>query len=464
MNGPVRPPEPTNRRGFLARAGALTLAAVPATGLLAACAQPTELTATGSGGRNTDAFASADIDWRSARGTSLTLAALQHPWIAAIRPHLGQFQRLTGITVRIQVSGEEQYFAKMPITLAGDSGTPDVYMVWSYGQAADNGWLEPLDPYLRDPSLTDASWYDQNDIFASARDYVRRPDGTTLGAAITAEAQVTFFRDDVVTDPASLATFDGLHETARRAAKSGKTPAGIALRGKPTADAVAWPAAGYVFSYGGYLIDPDGALALDSPQAAAGVQKYADIVRDACPKGVSTWSWLEITTAMQQGQVAMLQDSSNASADLRDAKKSRYPELIRAAAFPAHNGVSKPNIYHWIMGINRRSKNKRAAWLFLQWATSRPGAAQIAGSGGTPPRISAWQDPAFREAFGTDAADAALRTLRTADSRPVTLAWMNPQWPAVGDAFARAVNSVFTSGRSAQSALTDARRTLRGVL
>ncbi|MEU8626060.1 extracellular solute-binding protein [Streptomyces sp. NPDC048669] len=464
MTGPFRSPEPPSRRTFLARTGAVTLAAVPATGFLAACAQPTELTATGSGGQNTDAFTTADIDWRAEQGTTLTLGALQHPWITAIRPHLGQFQRLTGINVRIQVSGEEQYVAKMPITLAGDSGTPDVYMVWSYGQAAESGWLEPLDPYLADPGLTDLSWYDQKDIFASARDYVRRPDGTSLGTAITAEAQVTFYRGDVVTSPESLTTFDGLHEAARKAAKSGKTPAGIALRGKPTADAVAWPAAGYVFSYGGYLIDPDGALALDSPQAVAGVQKYADIVRDACPKGVSTWSWLEITTAMQQGQVAMLQDSSNASSDLRNKEKSRYPDLIRAAAFPSHNGVSKPNIFHWIMGINRRSKQKRAAWLFLQWATSRPGAAQIAASGGTPPRISAWQDPRFREAFGADAADAALHTLRRADSRPVTLAWMNPQWPAVGDAFARAVNSVFTSGQSAQSALAEARRTLKGVL
>ncbi|MGW6457635.1 extracellular solute-binding protein [Streptomyces sp. NPDC055078] len=464
MTGPVRPPEPPSRRTFLARAGALSLAAIPATGVLAACAQPTELTATGPGGGSTDAFTAADLDWRSEAGTTLTLGALQHPWITAIRPHLGQFQRLTGITVRIQVSGEEQYVAKMPITLAGESGTPDVYMVWSYGQAAESGWLEPLDGYLADRSLTDAGWYDQADMFASARDYVRRPDGTSLGIAITAEAQVTFYRRDVISDPASLTTFDGLHEAARRAAKSGKTAAGIALRGKPTADAVAWPAAGYVFSHGGYLIDPDGRLALDSPQAVAGVQRYADIVRDACPKGVSTWSWLEITNAMQQGQVAMLQDSSNASTDLRDKERSRYPELIRAAPFPSHNGVSKPNIYHWIMGINRRSKQKRAAWLFLQWATSRPGAAQIASSGGTPPRISAWQDPGFRKAFGPDAADAALRTLREADSKPVTLAWMNPQWPAVGDAFARAVNSVFTSDRSAQSALAEARRTLKGVL
>ncbi|WP_331772342.1 extracellular solute-binding protein (plasmid) [Embleya sp. NBC_00888] len=463
MNGPIPRPNAVTRRSFLSRAGALALA-VPAAGALAACAQSTQLGVTGDGEQNADAFTAANIDWQAEKGTTLILGAEQHPWITAVRPYLAQFRKLTGITLQIQVSGEDQYVAKMPITLAGKSGTPDVYMVWSYGQAVESGWLEPLDGYLNDPTLTDAAWYDQADVFTTARDYVRRADGSTYGVAITAEAQVTFYRQDVVTDPASLADFDGFHDAARRAGESGKTAAGVALRGKPTADAIAWPAAGYVFSYGGYLVDPGGGLALDSPQAAAGVQKYADIVKSACPKGVSTWSWLEITTAMQQSQVAMLQDSSNASIDLRDTKKSRFPDLIRAAAFPAHDGVSKPNIFHWIMGINARSKHKRAAWLFLLWATSRPGAAQIAASGGTPPRVSAWQDPRFRASFGTDAADAALASLLRADSRPITLAWMHPQWPRIGDAFARAVNSVFTSDRSAQSALGEARRTLKGVL
>lgn len=446
-----------DRRGFLWR-GAAVAAGVP---LLAACAQSTQLKVAGVDVTNLDAFTSANIDWRSEQGKTLVLGAEQHPWITAMSPYLPQFEKLTGIKVGLQVSGEDQYVAKMPVTLAGGSPTPDVYMVWSYGQAVQSGWLEPLDPYLA--AHNDPRWYDGADIFPSARDYVRWQGKTTYGLAITAEAQVTFYRDDVITDPAALATFDGFQEAAVRAGRSGKVRAGVALRGKPTGDAIAWPAAGYVFSYGGYLVDPAGHVALDSPQAVAGVRKYTDIVRAACPKGVSTWSWLEITNAMQQGQVAMLQDSSNASLDLGDPAKSRVSKRVRAAPFPSYNGVSKPNIYHWIIGVNSRSRNKKAAWLFLLWATSRQGATQIAARGGTPPRESAWRNDRFRRTFGAEQADATLRTLRAADSKPVTLAWMHPKWPQIGDAFARAVNSCFTSGRDPRAALTEAQRRLKGV-
>lgn len=450
------PNPPPDRRSVL-RYGVAALAAP----LLAGCAQSTQLKVAGVDVTNLDAFTAANIDWRSQQGATLVLGAEQHPWITAMSPYLPQFEQLTGIKVSLQVSGEDQYVAKMPVVLAGESPTPDVFMVWSYGQAVQSGWLEPLDGYLA--HANDPAWYDGADLFPSAKDYVRWRGGATYGLAITAEAQVTFYRDDVVADPAALKTFDGFQEAAVRAKESGKAPAGVALRGKPTGDAVAWPAAGYVFSHGGYLVDPDGRLALDSPQAVAGVARYADVVRSACPKGVSTWSWLEITTAMQQAQVAMLQDSSNAALDVGDPEKSRVADHVRAVPFPAHDGVSKPNLFHWIVGINRRSRQKKAAWLFLLWATSRQGAAQIAARGGTPPRVSAWQNPAFKKIFGPQRAEASLAALRAADSKPVTLAWMHPEWPQIGDAFARAVNSVFTSGTNPRSALAEARSRLKGV-
>ncbi|MBO2463610.1 extracellular solute-binding protein [Actinomadura violacea] len=451
------PKHPPDRRTVL-RYGLAALGAP----LLAGCAQSTEIRVAGVDVTNLDAFTSANIDWRSEQGATLVLGAEQHPWITAMSPYLPQFEKLTGIKVSLQVSGEDQYVAKMPVVLAGHNSTPDVYMVWSYGQAVQSGWLEPLDSYLA--NANDPAWYDEQDVFASAKDYVRWRGGTTYGLAITAEAQVTFYRDDVIPDPAALGTFEGFQEAAVRAQESGKVSAGVALRGKPTGDAVAWPAAGYVFSHGGYLIDPGGRLAFDSPEAVAGVARYADIVKAACPKGVSTWSWLEITTAMQQAQVAMLQDSSNAALDIGDHDKSRVADHVRAAPFPAHNGVSKPNLYHWIIGINKRSRQKKAAWLFLLWATSRQGCTQIAARGGTPPRVSAWQNTHFQEIFGRQPAEAALKALRSADSKPVTLAWMHPKWPEIGDAFARAVNSVFTSGTSPHSALAEARSRLKGVL
>lgn len=403
----------------------------------------------------------ADIDWRQFEGESIVFGGLQHPWVQALQPHVGQFTELTGIEVDMQISGEDQYVADLPVTLAGGSSTPDVFMVFAYGQAIESGWLEPLDGYFDDPSLTDLAWYDRDDVFDAADGFVVWPeDGVSYGAPITAEVQTTFYRSDLIEQPPT--TFDELPEVA--ASAHGSDTAGIALRGLASADAVAWPAAGFVFSHDGYLIDENGEARLNSPETIAGVEAYVQVLRDSGPQGVSSWSWLEIINAVQQGQAAMLMDSSNAASDLLDPETSRFADQIMAAPFPSHEGISRPNVWHWITGINAASQNKEAAWLFLQWATSKPTAELIAAGGGTPPRASAWDNAEFRASFGEQAAEVVQEILMNADSSRMKLAWFHPKWPEVGDAFARAVNAALTGSATAEEALNEAQTRAEAAL
>ena len=60
---------------------------------------------------------------------------------------------------------------------------------------------------------------------------------------------------------------------------------------------------------------------------------------------------------------------------------------------------SKPNVNHWMLGITTSSKNKMAAWLFIQWVTSRNIALEMAVKYGTPGRASTWADPAFQAKY-----------------------------------------------------------------
>lgn len=438
-------------RRELLGAGARLGLAVPFAGLAAGCAGGSG--EVGSSGGDTKAFEESGVDWKQFSGETIVFGGLQHPWVEALAPHLGTFTELTGINVEQDIQGEDQYVAKLPVRLSGGSTTPDVFMVFAYGQAVQSGWLEPVDGYLEDGKLTDRSWYDEDDVFESARQFVVWPeDEVTYGLPITAEAQTVFFRSDLL--DGAPKTF----EEARRAAEGAKSGdvAGIALRGMATADAVAWPAAGFVFSYDGYLIDPDGMPALDSPGTVAGVQEYADLIKAAGPKGVSTWSWLEVLSSMQQGQAAMMMDSSNAATDLLNPEKSRFADSIEAASFPEHRGLSLPNVWHWVAGINAKSEKKKAAWMFLQWATSLPTSRSVAANGGTPPRASAWEAPGFREAFGEQPAKVVRGELVDADSTRMKLAWHHPKWQQVGDAFARATNAALTGETSASSALKEA--------
>jgi multiple sugar transport system substrate-binding protein len=409
-------------------------------------------------GANLADYQSAKIDWKQADGQALILGGLEHPWLTAVEPILPQFTELTGITVKVQKQSETEYVTKIPVTLAGGSSTPDVFMVWAMGQAVQGKFLEPLDDYYANAKLTDAAWYDEPDIFQSARDFPVWPaDKTRYAVAITAESQTLFMRKDLL-DEAGLAaptTMDQLYDAAVKL-KSGDL-AGVAMRGKPTADAVDWTAGGFIFSYGGQVIDEGGKAVFDSPEAVAAIEMYGKLLKDAGPAGVGNYHWMEALGDFQQGKAAIAGDSSNFTLDIENPEKSKVAGKVLYGALPGGNGApAKPNMWHWLFGMNAKSEHKEAAWLFMQWVTSKPTSLLVARNRAALPRASAWQDAAFRKVFGEQAATAALANLKAADGAVMTRAWFNPKWPQVGDALAIAINQVIVGEKDAKAALTEA--------
>jgi multiple sugar transport system substrate-binding protein len=59
-------------------------------------------------------------------------------------------------------------------------------------------------------------------------------------------------------------------------------------------------------------------------------------------------------------------------------------------------GLRKPNLWTWSVVMNARSRNKKAAWDFMEWATSREFLLRSVFEGNmNPTRASIWNDPAF---------------------------------------------------------------------
>ena len=116
-----------------------------------------------------------EFNWRAFEGTSLKLLLNQHPYQQALVGELAEFEALTGITVTYDVFPEQNYFDKVTIDLsAGDASTYDVfmtgaYMIWQYAPA---GWMEPLEPYINDPTKTNPD-YDFEDILPDLRNSER---------------------------------------------------------------------------------------------------------------------------------------------------------------------------------------------------------------------------------------------------------------------------------------------------
>lgn len=391
----------------------------------------------------------ADIDWKQFDGTTITFSAMSHPWVDAIQPHLAAFTELTGITVTPQILGEDQYVSKIAVTLAGGSVTPDVFLVYQLGQSVASGWLEPLDTFLDDPTLTDLDWYDwEGDVFGGARSFATT-DSVPYVAPLTTEVQVVYTNTDYV--PEGPTTLDEL--VAAAAAANSDDVAGIGMRAVANPSEAPWPFAGFSFTKGGYLIDPDGNPALDSSENVEALTTYTDLLRDFGPKGVTSWGWLENNESMGQGRQAMWTDTSTFLGGLRDPESSQVSDKIAAYPWVSQGGVSVPNFWFWTAGINAKSANKGAAWLFLQWATSKPIAAAAGAAGTSPARASAWEGDVIGEHLGADNVERVLPFLESADATPMALSWKHAAWPEISDSLARAINSTVAGSATPADAL-----------
>jgi multiple sugar transport system substrate-binding protein len=401
------------------------------------------------------AYNSAAIDWKQFAGQTITLTGAIHPWSSAITPLLPDFTRLTGIKVVTDFAPETTYLSAIPIRLARGDSTPDVCMFTTYGQGITGGWLEPLNAYYSNKSLTDLPWYDESDLLKTARTFSLWPDGERYGFTITSEAMTLFLNREALAtrDLKVPQTFDELLATAK-AVKTNEA-SGIAMRAQAGGNSS--PAAmGFVFTYGGAVIK-DNMAAFASPEAIAAIDMYGRLLREAGPVGVGSYEWYQVLDDFLQGRTAMAIDSSNFATDISNPAKSHVTKQAGFASFPHLPGREPvPFMSHWQACINSKSKNKKAAFLFLQWATSKPTSLRTAAAGLATTRVSAWSSEAFKKAFGLQAAEAALSNLQNADVDRAKAILFHPQSRPVQDVFMIGVNEVVSGARSAKDAMNAA--------
>ena len=436
---------PSSRRSFVKGLGTLGIG-LPALAMLPGRGRAQDVTMP---------YAGASIDWKQFAGRTITLAGAIHPWTNAITPLLGEFTELTGINVIPDFRLETAYLGALAIQLNRGSSTPDVFMFTAYGQGISGGWLEPLNAYYADTSLTDLPWYDESDLLKTARAFPLWRGGERYAMPITSEAVTLFInRDALAAKQLPIPqTFEELLLTAN-AIKTDEM-SGIAMRAQASGNSSV-PAMSFVFSYGGAMVSDNKAV-FASPEAIAAIEMYGRLLGEAGPAGVSGYEWYQVLDDFLQSRTAMAIDSSNFATDISNPARSRVAGKAVFAAFPhTHGRTSVPFMSHWQACINSRSRHKRAAFLFLLWATSKPTSLRTAAAGLATTRVSAWASDAFKKAFGAQAAEAALTNLQNADVERARAILFHPQSRAILDAFMVGVNEVVIGAKPAKIAMVNA--------
>ena len=184
-NSPLNQP----RREFIAKTTAFGIAAMGGASLShPALAQASELAA----------YTSAKINWRQVQGESINLAVIPASYFDNLLGLLPQFEALTGIKVNAEKVPPGQIRQKAMLDLSSKTGTYATHAAdpMYYPLYVANKWVEPLDKYLNDATLTDPGWFNYNDILKAWRE-ADSVDGKPYGIPYDGEVTVQVYRKDL---------------------------------------------------------------------------------------------------------------------------------------------------------------------------------------------------------------------------------------------------------------------------
>jgi ABC-type glycerol-3-phosphate transport system substrate-binding protein len=196
-------------------------------------------------------------------------------------------------------------------------------------------------------------------------------------------------------------TWNDLLAAAPKLSRIGNPPTayGLAFAGKAGEELpkVFYP---MLWSHGGFIIDNDGKVGLDTPGAIAAAEllrKFA--TSGAMPPDLQTWDVGKILDELQRGTLAISAPQWNALFPLIRAGSSTLRNHIQIAKLP---GVRQPDgqvkrvnfRQTWTLVKSAGGKNQELANDFILYATGKDGARLYAQAAqGNPARTSVLTDP-----------------------------------------------------------------------
>jgi ABC-type glycerol-3-phosphate transport system substrate-binding protein len=410
----------------------------------------------------------AKINWRQAEGESITVAVIPASYFDNLIELVPQFEALTGVKVRVEKVPPGQIRQKAMLDLSSRTGTYATHAAdpMYYPLYVANKWVEPLDHYLDNPDLTDKAWFDYDDIFKAWRD-ADSVNGKPYGIPYDGEVTVQVYRKDLYDAKGLKAaeTYDDLLANAKALTDPSSRMYGLALRGFAGAGQNMYIYPSIFRGFGGNWFDGS-KIKVDSPQALQALEWYCNALAKYAPPAVRNWNWPDIADAFSQGTLACYIDAHSSSAVITNPEKSRVVGKVAYARWPkGPDGKRVTSIWNWGFPINAalKPRARTATWLFITWAAAAETQARTSWKFKGPAkrsglnRLSCWKSADFAAAMagaGDNVIPAALESLEhdtDVDWRPRV-----PQWPAIGETMATAIQAALVGQKTPKDALADA--------
>lgn len=335
----------------------------------------------------------ADFDWKKFQGKTINFLANNNPISQALLTHKADFEKLTGMTLKVDGYQEQQMRQRLVTVMNAHSDEVDVFMTLPSRegpQFAASEWYADLTPMTKNAVAGDYDYPGLSQALLKAATY----DGKLTSMPMNIEGPVLYYRTDIfkkcgINEPKTIADVEAAAKKIKLC-DPGITP--FVSRGLK-------PALPYTFSnllhnMGGSYME-NGKSALCSPKDKQALETYSGLLRDYGPPGVVNYSFPQISALYRAGRAAMAFEASNELRTVMEGgERLKDTTLI---PFPAGDGGQVPTAIGWGMAVSAYSKQPEAAWYFVQWATSPAVQKLLAVQGIAPPRSSVASDPGYRK-------------------------------------------------------------------
>lgn len=419
------------------------------------------------------AFA-ADNDPKRFAGTTLDMLYAEISFIPGLKMLLPEFEAKTGIKVNIETMAEAAAVQKAQVEAATGTGAYDLFGVQSGNLPlyAQNGWLKPVKDFIGNASNSNPAQLQIDDFIPSTMKGMAYKD-TQYCLPFFAATTILYYQIDkfkAAGVESAPKTFDELLAAAGKV-NSASLPA-IAVRGAPATTAGnIWIFNTFLYGAGGkYFKDfpNDMTPVVNSPEAVKALETYVKLKQSYAPKGAVNFTFDDVVTAMQQGNVAMAIEGAPLAGRILDPKQSKVANNLGFAVVPGGAAGPKPAFASHGLCISKDSDKPEAAYMFLEWATSAETMVKVSQNSQylATPRNSVWTNKDFRAKYdfnfgGGSFLEAYQASLANAPSDYYPAF---PAWTVVSNRMGQAVQAAEIGQATPQAALDQANADITNIL
>ena len=337
-------------------------------------------------------------------GTTVDVVFLLRPGYEAGEEMLKEFTERTGIEVNIIKHPYENALGEQvrDFVAGGDLDVALIDLVW-IGNFAENEWIVPVEEIQADyPDIVDPN-LDMDDFFPLVLEAFGGWNGKIYGLPFDNYSGLLFYNRCMLEE----AGFDGPPETwdelkneyAPELTGDGKYA--FALQSKRNETQSADSFARVLWPFGGSFLDDEFRSNLMSEESQTGLQFRQELM-EYMPDGIVAYDHAETVNALAQGDVAMITEWSAFNSTLKDPSTSAVADCIEVAPEPAGPAGRKPALGGFSLAVASQADDdeKAAAWLMIQYLTSKENAGRYLDLGGVPARQSVYEGEEVREQYG----------------------------------------------------------------